>query len=1386
MAYIGNSPANVGNYQIIDDVSSSFDGSETSFALASGGIAITPAKSGQLLVGVNGVMQQPDDTGTKGFKVSSSNIVFSSAPASADTFWSVYQGQEVDIGVPSDDVVDTIHIKDGAITGAKIAAGTVVASDIASNSITNVKMADDAVGVAELSASGTASSTTFLRGDNSWVTPTDTTYSIQDGELSAISFTSADNTKLDGIETSAKDDQTAGEILTLLEDGIDSVHYKNGSIDNEHLADDAVDSDEIAAGAIDTAHIGSLQVTTAKIAADAITYAKMQNVVADERILGRVSGANGVVEELTKAQTLTMLNVEDGATGDQTAAEIKTAYESNSDTNEYSDAEQTKVSNLSGTNTGDQTITLTGDVTGAGTGSFAATIATDAVDIAMLSATGTAGNTTFLRGDNSWVVPTDTNTTYTAGTGITLSGGEFSASPLALTTVQTAANQSAQLALTTQEGDVVVRSDENKSYVHNGGTAGTMGDFTLLATPTDAVLSVNSVTGAITAAHIKTAYEANSDTNEFSDAEQSKLSGIAASANAYVHPNHSGDVVSAADGAMTIQTDAVDIAMLSATGTAGATTFLRGDNTWVVPTDTNTTYSVQDGELSQINFTSADHSKLNGIASSANNYSHPTSAGNKHIPSGGSSGQFLKYTSAGTAVWAADNNTTYSVGDGGLTQVNFTTADNSKLDGIASSANNYSHPTSAGSKHIPTGGSSGQFLKYSSSGTAVWAADNNTTYSVGDGGLTQVNFTTADNSKLDGIASSANNYSHPTNYAGDDFSIDTGALSGATVVSDVDINVTTDTSGHVTDANGSISTRTLTLANLGYTGSTSANNYSHPSYNGDDFSVDTGALTGATVVSDVDINVTTDSSGHVTDANGSVSTRTLTLANLGYTGATNANNYSLPSSVIHESELSSSTSSTSTTTAANLAGVKSAYDKGNHSHPYAASSHTHSYLPTAGGTMTGALDFGDNVKANFGASDDLRIYHDGYNSYIDDAGTGSLRLRGSQVLLEKYTGETILQGVADGGVYIYHNNSSKLATTATGIDVTGTVSDQDGNVRSGRKNLIINGAMQMAQRGTSDTVNGGGWDYVIDRFCALGTSTGVFIYSQDSEAPAGFNKSLKVAVTTADASLAAGDIYCIRHTIEGFNSAHLNYGSSDAKTTTLSFWVRSSLTGTFGGALNSEGNRSYPFTYSISSANTWEKKSITISGDTTGTWGTGNSHGVRITWGLGVGSTYSGTTSSWAGSEYFSVTSSTSVIGTNSSTWYITGVQLELGTAATDFEHRSYGEELALCQRYYSRLDSSGTGYNAVASGVVRGSTACSVNVDYPATMRTTPSFAMSGSWIAEPSGGGQAITTGTPYLANSSMLWQPHGLSGATTGTGVIVHANADANAYLAWDAEL
>jgi hypothetical protein len=269
MAYIGNSPANVGNYQIVDDISSSFDGSETSFALTSGSIAITPAKSGQLLVGVNGVMQEPDDTGTNGFKVSSSNIVFSSPPASGDTFWSVYQGQAVDIGAPSDDVVDTVHIKDNAITAAKIADGTIVAADIASNSVTNAKMADDAIGIAELSATGTAGNTTFLRGDNSWVVPTDTNTVYTHPNHSGDVVSTADGATV--IQVDAVDIPMLSATGTA-----SSSTFLRG--DNSWATAGSTSASDLTSGTLPIARIADGAVTAAKVAADVATQAELDTV----------------------------------------------------------------------------------------------------------------------------------------------------------------------------------------------------------------------------------------------------------------------------------------------------------------------------------------------------------------------------------------------------------------------------------------------------------------------------------------------------------------------------------------------------------------------------------------------------------------------------------------------------------------------------------------------------------------------------------------------------------------------------------------------------------------------------------------------------------------------------------------------------------------------------------------------------------------------------------------------------------------------------------------------------------------------------------------------------------------------------------------------------
>jgi hypothetical protein len=233
----------------------------------------------------------------------------------------------------------------------------------------------------------------------------------------------------------------------------------------------------------------------------------------------------------------------------------------------------------------------------------------------------------------------------------------------------------------------------------------------------------------------------------------------------------------------------------------------------------------------------------------------------------------------------------------------------------------------------------------------------------------------------------------------------------------------------------------------------------------------------------------------------------------------------------------------------------------------------------------------------------------------------------------------------------------------------------------GFRNRIINGDMRIAQRGTAAVTTNAA--FPVDRFSVGNTSDGAFSAQQDSSAPAGFVNSVKITTTTADATLTTTQALSFVQRIEGTNIADLGWGSASAKTITISFWVRSSLTGTFGGALrNSAANRSYPFEYSISSADTWEQKSVTISGDTSGTWLTTNGLGINVFFGLGVGPDRSGTAGAWNSNNNLSATGAVSVIGTLNATWYITGVQLEVGSVATPFERRPYGTELALCQRY--------------------------------------------------------------------------------------------------------
>jgi len=238
------------------------------------------------------------------------------------------------------------------------------------------------------------------------------------------------------------------------------------------------------------------------------------------------------------------------------------------------------------------------------------------------------------------------------------------------------------------------------------------------------------------------------------------------------------------------------------------------------------------------------------------------------------------------------------------------------------------------------------------------------------------------------------------------------------------------------------------------------------------------------------------------------------------------------------------------------------------------------------------------------------------------------------------------------------------------------------------KNRIINGDMRIDQRnaGASGTANA----YTVDRFYYYGAQASKGTWQQNAGSvtpPAGFTNYLGFTSSSAY-SVISTDTFTFNQAIEGLNCADLGWGSANAKTVTLSFWVRSSLTGTFCGSIqNSASNRSYGYTYTISSANTWEQKSITISGDTTGTWLTTNGVGIRIYFTLAAGSGYqTATPNTWqANDATYTVSGATSVVGTNGATWYITGVQLEIGTSATPFERRMITNELNLCKRYYEK-----------------------------------------------------------------------------------------------------
>jgi hypothetical protein len=322
----------------------------------------------------------------------------------------------------------------------------------------------------------------------------------------------------------------------------------------------------------------------------------------------------------------------------------------------------------------------------------------------------------------------------------------------------------------------------------------------------------------------------------------------------------------------------------------------------------------------------------------------------------------------------------------------------------------------------------------------------------------------------------------------------------------------------------------------------------------------------------------------------------------------------------------------------------------------------------------------------------------------------------SELRVNQITSQTGLGTVTlgSGGV--------SFSGTPTFNDVT--LSSINGNAISGTRNRIINGSMEIDQRnaGASVTLNNSG-GYTVDRWaCSAegGSGTGTATVQRVADAPVGFSSSLKYTVTNAKTPASTNAFY-IYQSIEGQNIIDFAFGTASAKTVTLSFWVKCSLTGTFSGFIRTQipaiTYRSYIFNYTINSANTWEYKTVTAPGDTEAVPNLNNGLGIGILFDMGTGSTYqTSTLNTWQTGNFYRSTSSTSLISTNGATFQLTGVQLELGSVATPFERRSIGQELALCQRYFHRMNTG-----RFVMGYKRNDTNCAWFYQSPVPMRISP-----------------------------------------------------------------
>ena len=418
------------------------------------------------------------------------------------------------------------------------------------------------------------------------------------------------------------------------------------------------------------------------------------------------------------------------------------------------------------------------------------------------------------------------------------------------------------------------------------------------------------------------------------------------------------------------------------------------------------------------------------------------------------------------------------------------------------------------------------------------------------------------------------------------------------------------------------------------------------------------------------------------------------------------------------------------------------------------------------------LEFGDNAKISFGASSDLQIFHDGNNSFINEVGSGSLYVRAQNTfnLQKAGTSDFMLKTTTDGAVELYFANSKKFETTNTGAIVTGicTATSFSGSgegltrtTQLSHRNKIINGAMNICQRATTqNTISLSGY-YVADRFRINMVNVGSFRTNlfQSIQSPDGFNNSLGVSIGTGTAgAIASSERVSLEQRIESQDLQDLSFGTSAAKSFTLSFYVKSTRAGQYGINMRQhDSGKDYNEKFDISSANTWERKTITVSGNTGDTFADDNGIGLwfRIMLRAGVNSVGNVNYQSWGSSDADKApTGQQTTWGTDvNDEFFLTGVQLEVGSVATPFEHRSFAEELRRCQRYYEGII-MGTGtalFRTWTNTAGSPTNVSNAEYHYKVEKRVTPTWSLEGNATWYPSG-----TSGmSAYPSTSTCLFQ-------------------------------